>query len=229
MSEEQKHQVKYQGQFDQDKWVNENIFKNRRNGTFLDIGAHKGIGGNNTYFFEYQLGWKGLCIEGNPKMWKELDENRPNATNIHGCAYKERKMVEFRINNGPTETLSGIEDKFDPRHVNRIKREQVQNGGDSELVQVQAYTITELCEEHDMKVVDFVSLDVEGSEIDVLEGIDFDKIHINVLTIENNYWDDARVRNFLMTRGFKYVQRLCIDEVFVNSNFIFSEDYKVSK
>ena len=160
---------------------------------------------------------------------KELDENRPNATNIHGCAYKERKMVEFRINNGPTETLSGIEDKFDPRHVNRIKREQVQNGGDSELVQVQAYTITELCEEHDMKVVDFVSLDVEGSEIDVLEGIDFDKIHINVLTIENNYWDDARVRNFLMTRGFKYVQRLCIDEVFVNSNFIFSEDYKVSK
>lgn len=210
----------YQGQFDQDKWVNENIFKNKRNGVFIDIGAHKGNGSNNTYFFEYELEWTGMCIEGNPEMWEDLDRNRPNCINVHGCAYKKHEMVEFRVNTGPTETLSGIEDRYDCRHINRIKREQGQVGGESKIIQVQAYTVTELCQEHGITHVDFISLDVEGSELDVLKGIDFDKIHVNVLTIENNYRDDGRVREYMTEQGFKLVALLCIDEVFVNNNLM---------
>lgn len=55
--------MKYKSQYSQDKFLNENFFKNKKNGVFIDIGAHDGITMSNSFFYEKQLGWDGLCVE----------------------------------------------------------------------------------------------------------------------------------------------------------------------
>src|SRR5208282_2318440 len=52
----------YYSQLGQDKWVIENIFKHRRGGFFVDIGAYNGVDISNTYYMEQQLGWSGICV-----------------------------------------------------------------------------------------------------------------------------------------------------------------------
>ena len=59
---QQVHDLGYKSQFGQDKFLNENIFKNKRNGVFIDIGAHDGITYSNSYVFEKQLDWTGICF-----------------------------------------------------------------------------------------------------------------------------------------------------------------------
>src|SRR5580700_5035187 len=74
----------YHGQFRQDKFINDHFFKNRKNGTFIDIGAFDGVSLSNTCFFEKELDWSGICIEPIPEIYEQLKANR-NCTCIHGC------------------------------------------------------------------------------------------------------------------------------------------------
>ena len=67
--------MNYYSQFGQDKYLNENFFHNKSNGTYVDIGAHDGITGSNTYFFDL-LGWEGICFEPLPEIYNQLVINR---------------------------------------------------------------------------------------------------------------------------------------------------------
>ena len=67
--------MKFYSQYKQDEWLYNNHFKNKKNGTFLEIGADDGIDKSNTKFFE-DLGWVGMCIEASPKRFKLLKNNR---------------------------------------------------------------------------------------------------------------------------------------------------------
>lgn len=62
----------FYSQAGQDKYLIENIYKNKEKGFFIDIGAHDGITYSNTYYLEKELGWSGICIEPNPKIYKQL-------------------------------------------------------------------------------------------------------------------------------------------------------------
>ena len=62
--------MKYYSQFEQDKFIYENYFINKTKGYFVDIGAHDGITFSNSKFFE-ELGWDGVCIEPNPKIFEK--------------------------------------------------------------------------------------------------------------------------------------------------------------
>ena len=66
----------YYSQYGQDKFIHETFFSNKRDGTFVEIGASDGFFISNTYFFEKNLNWKGICIEPNPKLFSSLKKNR---------------------------------------------------------------------------------------------------------------------------------------------------------
>lgn len=67
---------KYYSQHGQDKYLEETIFKGKRNGVFLDIGASDGITMSNTYFFEISREWEGVYVEPREKPFKALVKNR---------------------------------------------------------------------------------------------------------------------------------------------------------
>ena len=64
--------VSYYSQLGQDRFLNENYFKNKLTGTFVDIGAHDGNTYSNSKFFE-NLGWSGLCVEPIPNILLTFD------------------------------------------------------------------------------------------------------------------------------------------------------------
>lgn len=209
----------YYSQFNQDCILNEKFFNGKRNGRYLDVGAHEGVAASNTYFFEKELGWTGICFEPNKKCFDILVEKRPGSICLNKCAYSSSGKVKFNRIEGYAECLSGIVDNYDERHVNRINSELANMGGAQSIVEVDAVTITEVCDEYNMHHFDFMSLDVEGGEYDVLKGIDFSKVKIDVIVIENNYPDKfEHIQKLLVENGYVYVGNSCIDCFFVHTS-----------
>jgi len=203
----------YQSQYGQDKALNELYFKNKKNGVFVDIGAHDGKTLSNSYFFEKELQWTGMCVEPLPKVFEQLKENR-NCILVNGCAWKEDTKKTFRIIEGYSEMLSGLVDTYPEQHKQRIADEAKAVAQQIVDTEVDCYDTTKLLLQNDLTHIDFLSIDVEGSELDILSSIDYDKIQIDVILAENNY-DDQNLRDFLAAKGYTYVYRLAIDDIYV--------------
>lgn len=208
----------YRSQHKQDRYFNENIFKNKRNGVFLDIGAHDGEVFSNTFFFEKELGWTGICVEPNPKVYNRLVTIR-DCKCFNNCVSDVSMDLDFTVVNGYAEMLSGITSNYDPRHLQRIRDEVNLMGGSIENIKVRSETITNLSELAGISHFDFCSIDVEGSEINILRSIDFTKIKIDYFVIENNY-GTPEVQNFLEQKGYKKFNQIATDECFVHAGLV---------
>lgn len=205
----------FYSQCKQDAYLYEHIFKDKPNGVFVDIGANDGITLSNTYFFEKQMGWTGICIEPIPEIFARLKSNR-NCICIQGCIADKAGTQSFLRVRSPaygTEMLSGIIDKYDQRHIQRIQKEVKRTGGSTEILSVPCYTLTQLLIEHNIHHVDYLSLDTEGGELDILKSIDFSKIDIDVIDVENNYRSHA-FQQLLEPYGYKKIATLSQDEIY---------------
>ncbi|MBN2479081.1 MAG: FkbM family methyltransferase [Parachlamydiales bacterium] len=205
-------------QHNQDLWINKLIFRNKLNGTFIDIGAHDGKTFNNTYFFEKTLHWKGICIEPIPEIFQLLRQNR-NCICIEGGIAEENRLEDFMRIYGPVEMLSGFLNKYDPKHLELIQNELSSKCGMYVIFKVQTYNINDLLAKNNLFSIDFLSLDTEGGELDILKSIDFDKYHIQVITVENNY-NDNNFLFFLNSKGYKKIMHLGNDEIFINNKML---------
>ena len=191
-------------QIGQDKFLNDNIFKNFKDGFFVDIGAHDGILFSNTYFFEKNLNWTGICIEANPIVYNHLQENRKNSINLNIAIDNKDSECTFLVNHGYTEMLSGIKEYYDNRHLERIKREQEQYGGYSEEIKIETLKLQSVFNKHNISHVHYLSIDIEGGEKECIESIDFNNIFIDIINFENNYPDTGlEIINFLQNKGYE--------------------------
>ena len=214
----------YHSQYNQDQVLNETFFKNARNGIFVDIGAHDGECFSNTLFFEKELDWNGLCIEPNPETFKLLESKRTSKC-LNLAVYNTSGTISFQQNSGRTEMLSGIVEKYNPEHIERIKNENIQYGGESSVIEVECEPLSFILESNNISVIDYLSLDTEGSELSILETIDFDAVKINVIDVEINYESEVdSVMKLMLDNNFGYAGQLGCDFVFVNKNLKFSFD-----
>lgn len=121
--------MNYFSQYYQDKAIDFALNK-KQNGVFLDIGAHDGVSLSNTFFFERNRNWTGLCIEPIPEVFALLQSNR-HCSVKNCCILDEEKEVTFRSVAPPLDMLSGILEFFDQKHMDRIDIEisRIPNGG----------------------------------------------------------------------------------------------------
>lgn len=201
----------FYGQYQQDQYVYENFFKNKQNGVFVDIGAHDGITLSNTYFFEKTMGWTGICIEPIPEVYNRLKDNR-KCLCIQGCIFDNRDSVPFLKISGWAEMLSGIIENYDPQHLKRIQWEIELNGGQAEIINVRCYNLMELLLKNHIQHIDYLSIDTEGGELGILQSIDFSRIDIDVIEVENNY--HGPFQTFLEPLGYKKICNLGPDEIY---------------
>jgi FkbM family methyltransferase len=201
----------FYSQYQQDHYVYEHIFKGKTDGVFVDIGAHDGTTFSNTRFFEETMNWTGICVEPLPEIFDKLKESR-NCICINGCIFADKKTVPFLKISGYAEMLSGIIENYDPMHLARIQSEIAAYGGKSEVIEIKCFGLTELLSENNITHVDFLSIDTEGGEFAILKSIDYSKIDIDVIEVENNYKEPFE--DFLKTVGYKKIAKAGPDEIY---------------
>lgn len=214
----QSMQAQYYSQIGQDKYLHTAIFLDKKDGVYVEIGAFDGIKYSNTYFFE-QLGWHGMCIEPIAERFQQLCKNRnENCICIQGCISNATGPAQFLHVKGHCEMLSGLTQKFDPRHIDRINYEATANRDSVELQTVPCYKLNDLLQEHGFYHVDFLSIDTEGSELDILRSIDFNTFDIDVIMVEDNY-GYPEIHEFLKQQGFALITTLEHDLLFRNKRY----------
>jgi FkbM family methyltransferase len=194
----------FHSQYGQDNFLNAYIFKGYMHGIFVDVGAHDGKTYNNTLFFEETYKWTGINIEPIPNVYKTLQNNRPSCINLN-CAISNSDNItkDFMINTGYTEMLSGLIETYDERHLSRIKNEALEHNCSMTIVKVVTRTLESIFLENNMSNVNFLSIDTEGSEFDVIKSINFNKVFIDVICFENNYDDVSEpIIEYLQAKGY---------------------------
>lgn len=209
----------YYSQGGQDKYLIEVVFKHKKNGVFFDIGAHDGISYSNTYYFEKELGWTGVCVEPQDDNFHALAKNR-KCTCVHGGIFDTAGELEFIKVHGPSEMLSGLALTYDPRHLARAHAEVVQLGGSIEIVNIKTFRFNDVCAQNSITHIDLLSIDTEGSEEKIIQSIDFQTIDISVIAVENNYRENT-IRLFLETKGYSLICTVAGDDIYIkNANFL---------
>ncbi|HEY0640291.1 MAG TPA: FkbM family methyltransferase [Pseudonocardiaceae bacterium] len=181
-------------------------------GFFLDSGASDGVSGSNTLLLESAFGWRGICVEPNEQLFARLRSARRCAC-VNCCLYDRTGDVPFFEAAG---VLGGIVDEYDPGHL-RYARSVVATrlGQDQDrAVTKPARAIRSVLRQFAApRVIDYWSLDTEGSELTILNSFPFDEYVVRVITVEHNLTPAREeIRLFLQARGYRRAKVLGIDD-----------------
>ena len=193
------------------------FFHDKKDGFYLDIGAHDGQSFSNTYYFD-RLGWQGLAIEPLPHLFEKLEQCR-SCICVNACVSATQGTVPFLHLDCCDEMLSGMCGTYDERQLAIVMNDIAQFGGEAKILQLPAVRLDTLLEKYGITHIDFMSLDTEGSELEILQTIDFSKVTIDVITVENNY-NEQPLKDFLCAHGFILLTHLHVDDIFVRIGFI---------
>jgi len=202
----------------QDKYLETTIFKGFKNGFFVDVGAHDGITINNTLYFEKNRSWTGINIEPIKKVYNKLIINRPLCININCAVSNTDGHSEFILNSGYTEMLSGLKNNYDERHFQRLIKENKLTNSITEIITIETKRLETIFDEKKIKTINYLSIDVEGSEFNVIKSINFNKVFIDVIGFENNYNDKSiPIIHFLESVNFIIIHK-AMDIFAINKN-----------
>ena len=178
---------KYYSQIGQDQYYIENICQGKQNGIFLDIGSNNGIFESNTAALEFDYNWSGICVEANPNLIEELQRNRPKSNVVNCAVWHSAGEIDLEISDS---NHKGIKGDLLSRISNLDRNENYFKKHFSEsryTVKIATKTITAIVEESYQLPcsIDYMSLDVEGAELEALKGLDLSLIDIKFMTIEH--------------------------------------------
>ena len=205
----------------QDQFLETNIFKGYKNGVYMDIGAYDGVDINNTLYFEKTHNWTGVNVEPMKESFDQLVINRPHSINLNCAVCNSDGETEFFNNTGHTKLLSGIKSTFDARHFQRLVIENFLYMSNTEIITVPTKRMETICDEHNILHINYLSIDVEGAEFEVISSINFDKVFIDVIGFENNYHDvSAHIVAYLNDKGYVVIHTaMDIFMIHENSSF----------
>jgi len=149
----------FSGQFSEDEWIVNNVVL-PKTGTIVDVGADQPILGSNTYFFEKYLEWNSLCIDGDERVIDTLKSLRKNV--VHSLVSDHDGVTKFKQT--PEAGISHISDAGN--------------------VEVQTKTLNTILEEQQITDITLLDIDVEGHELSVCNGLDWDKYKPQIVIIE---------------------------------------------
>jgi len=197
----------------QDKIIKDNFFKDQQNGFFIEIGAYDGHEDSNCYHFEKFMHWNGIAVEASPTQFKKLKQNR-NCQLLNAVLCSTKKEVEFfEVTEGFTQ-MSGVNNLNYQNSYNRIK-----NNSRSKInkIKINSTMFEEIIPTNQM--IDYISIDIEGNEMDVLSSIDFNKYKIKVILLENNIPQELNYLKFFSKKNFSYFDRVGMDEIYYNNDY----------
>ncbi len=183
-------------------------YKGKQNGYFVEIGASDGIKFSNTFLLEKKYNWKGICVEPIPKNYKLLCKNRPNSHCSDKAVYNISNL-EVLFDIAQYDLLSGITNNIDC-HKNVVDKNKTQ-------IKVQTISLNDLLDNYNApNFMDYLSLDTEGSELEILKTFNFEKYKFGLIDVEHNYIEPRRseIRKLLTDNNYVYIRENKFDDCY---------------
>jgi FkbM family methyltransferase len=179
-------------------------------GSCIDVGAANGVSGNNSYLFEEKK-WITLCVEANPALYAQCKAARTNTVNYAVSNYNKdgELFTIYHLHNGNEEAVSSLnaDKRLIDDHASMIKN--------TIEISVNVRTLDSIIEETSLfKTIDFVSIDTEGTELDVLKGFDINKWKPRLFVIENNY-NNSEIEEYLTAFSYKKDKRNAVNDFYL--------------
>ena len=191
------------------------FYKIKTNGFFVDIGAADGIELSNTYLLESHANWKGICVEPNPNNYSKLIVNRPKSICCDKAIYNETGLIlDFDIAH-INPLLSGISGLNNVTHLKSVVDAY------KSTIQVETLSLTDLLDKNNApNFIEYLSLDTEGSEYEILKNFNFDKYIFGLIDVEHNYIEPIRsqIRDLLLANGYNYIGENSWDDCYKHSS-----------
>ena len=169
------------------------FFNFKKDGFFVDLAANDAVWASNTFALEQNFDWKGICIEPNPDYWYRLAFRKCHAIGaiIGGTDFEEVKVRLPAVTGDHTSALGGIVgSEFDNKRVRNKQDEKVRYTASLK-------TIFEMMDAP--KVIDYLSLDVEGAETFIMRGFPFDEYTFLALSVER---PKEELQTLLQSKGY---------------------------
>ena len=168
---------KYKSQIGQDIFTNI-LLNGKKSGYFIEIGVGDGTTLSNSYFFEKELNWNGILCEPNTHFHENILKERTCILCKDAIYNKSMQDVNL-LSVDNFKEFSSLELSNTKDHIHRE---------DSNILKVNTITFEQLAKLYNIPTkIDYISIDTEGSEFEILESIDLKKFDVSVFTIEHNY------------------------------------------
>jgi len=181
-----------------------------RDGFFVEFGATNGVDLSNTYLLEKAFNWSGILAEPGIQWHESLKANR-SAFIETDCVWSETgKSLSFmELDHGEFSTLEKFSDNDDHKRSNKIFQKR----------QVTTISLEDMLIKYNAPhKIDYLSIDTEGSEFDILKDFDFKKYDISIITCEHNFTNSReKIHSLLASNGYvqKYSGASKFDDWFV--------------
>jgi FkbM family methyltransferase len=197
----------------QDVFVAE-LLGNKSDGVFFDIGANDGVTISNSLYFEKEMGWSGVAVEPIPGVFDKLKTNR-NCHLVNGCVAPQAGKARFvEVVGDEISMLSTLEENNAGLTARRLRKNKKRHQTEIREIEVECFTFKSLTEKFGIKEIDFLSVDTEGGELEILKSIDFDETPVSVISVENNYYTNS-IRDYLEKNGYIYIGTFKVDEIYM--------------
>jgi FkbM family methyltransferase len=184
--------------------LKEEFFGRSAQGYFVDVGANDPIIGSQSWHLE-QFGWSGVLVEPQQDLAEQLLQRRRAKVYAVACSAPENSGKILALN------LAGIQTSLNPNFF-------VPNMRRTGVCEVQVKTLDEILTDAGAPVpLDFVSIDVESHEIDVLRGFDLAKWRPRLILIEDVV-SNLKLHRFLRSKHYKWVRRTGINSWYIPTN-----------
>lgn len=153
------------------------IFEGKKQGFYIDVGAHHPFRFSNTYLF-YKRGWSGINLDAMPNSMKIFKKYRPGDTNLEIPVGKDEEKLKYYIFNEPALNT------FDESRIEGILQKPEYSLLDK--IEIQIRSLKSILDEYLPKgqCIDFMSVDVEGLDFEVLKSNDWEKYRPKILLVE---------------------------------------------
>lgn len=188
-------------QIQQDRWVLDELGE-KRGGFFVEIGAFDGKTHSNTYLLEAEYGWTGILAEPNPILSDYIRSIRSSSLDTRPVDAATGRSVVMRFVSDEPELSAMADRAFSDQHAEARRKESVEISQDTISLNdlLRTYSAPEK--------IDFISIDTEGNEPDILSRFDFDTYAVHLFCVEHNYTDsNVKLDQIMFQRGYERVYR----------------------
>ena len=187
-------------------------YLNYNEGYFVELGANNGYSQSNTLYFEIKKNWNGILVEPSPNLYLKCFYFRNSQKNHIYCnacvdfSYN-KKYVDMCYGDLMSTSESLFLDIPNRSNYNNLKLQSYGENHENLRFGSEAITLHKILKKSKApKIIDFLSIDVEGAEFSVLGGIDFSKYNFKYILVESRV--PKKVKSYLSLKGYKFLEKL---------------------